>query len=161
MRIPINLRQLETKTVALKGELNPSELELEELDELIHVSETLKYDLEAEKIDQSVLVQGTLTLPLDCECARCLRPVRHLIEFAPWICHIPLEGPDKAEVINDSVDLTPYIREDILLEFPQHPLCEPDCGGLPAENAGTARQSNDTSQNPESSPWSELNKLKL
>ena len=31
---------------------------------------------------------------------------------------------------NDCVDLTPFVREDILLEFPQHPLCKPDCGGL-------------------------------
>ena len=42
---------------------------------------------------------------------------------------MPLEGEEKANVINDLVDLTPYLREDIVLAFPQHPLCRPNAAG--------------------------------
>jgi uncharacterized protein len=162
MRPLINLRHLEKKNVLLQGELTPSDLDLEELDELIHVSEPLKYEIEAEKVDQAILVRGTLSLVLDCECARCLRPFQHEMVLDDWACHLPLEGPDQAEVVNDSVDLTPYIREDILLEFPQHPLCEINCTGLPAWKPGRVKQSSGASKSSEvSSPWSELNKLKF
>jgi uncharacterized metal-binding protein YceD (DUF177 family) len=60
------------------------------------------------------------------------------------------------------VDLTPFVREDILLEFPRHPLCEPQCRGLPKMSAGKAKKSDGTGTTDVGSPaWAELNKLKL
>jgi uncharacterized metal-binding protein YceD (DUF177 family) len=60
------------------------------------------------------------------------------------------------------VDLTPYLREDILLEFPQHPLCDPECGGLPDAKSGNANNATSAGKpNEGSSAWAELNKLKL
>mgnify|MGYP001279693745 CR=1 FL=1 len=112
----------------------------------------------AGNIDESLLVQGRFSLPLDCECVRCLKPFSHVISFEPWACHIPLEGEDKATVENDCVDLTPYLREDIFLAFPRHPLCEPECGGL-ARPPGEAGHS--AGSTTESAVWAELNKLKL
>ena len=53
--------------------------------------------------------------------------------------HLPLEGEEAVSVVNDCVDLTPYVREDILLEFPQHPLCEPECRGLRNASIGKAK----------------------
>jgi uncharacterized metal-binding protein YceD (DUF177 family) len=56
--------------------------------------------------------------------------------------------------------LTPWVREDILLEFPQHPLCKRDCSGLRTGSAGTAKTSSGPPE--EGSPaWKELNKLKF
>ena len=49
------------------------------------------------------------------------------------------EGEDRVAVDNDCVDLTPYLREDILLEFPQHPLCKPECRGLKKTSTGKAK----------------------
>jgi uncharacterized protein len=162
MRPLINIRHLERKSVPLQGELTAAELDLENLDELIHVSDSLNYDLEAEKVDQAILVQGRLSLMLECECARCLRPFQHELELPDWACHLPLDGPDRVDVVNDVVDLTPFIREDILLEFPQHPLCGTNCKGLPARKPGRVKQSSGASPSSEvSSPWSELNKLKF
>jgi uncharacterized metal-binding protein YceD (DUF177 family) len=74
---------------------------------------------------------------------------------------LPLSGPEKAEIKDDSVDLTPYLREDILLEFPQQPLCEADCAGLPNRAGKNARQTKSASPTPGASVWSELNKLKF
>jgi uncharacterized metal-binding protein YceD (DUF177 family) len=55
------------------------------------------------------------------------------------------------------VDLTPFVREDILLGFPQHPLCKPDCGGLKKNQA----QKTGGRDKSESAAWAELDKLKL
>jgi uncharacterized protein len=163
MPLLINIRHLEKKpTLTLSGELSPAELELESLDELVQAKLPLQYDLEVQELDKGILVQGSLRLTLRCECARCLKPFTHELMLDGWTCHLPLEGQEKVPVCNDSVDLTPYLREDILLAFPQHPLCKPECGGLPgplrnlASDAGVVPKSNETS-----SAWAELDKLKL
>jgi uncharacterized protein len=156
----VNLRQLEQHNVRLEGELAAPELDLEGVDELIRLEEPLRFALEAQALDQGVLVQGSLGVNLACECARCLRPFSHRLELNPWTCLLPLEGEDRAVVVNDYLDLTPYIREDIILEFPQHPLCKPECGGLPKNTVVKTQKTGGTGQTKEnSSAWAALNKL--
>jgi uncharacterized protein len=93
---------------------------------------------------------------------RCLKAFRHELNLDQWAAHIPLQGDEAVKVVNDCVDLTPFVREDILLEFPQHPLCDPDCRGLPDKTKGKARQTSGNGKPGEgSSAWSVLNKLKL
>lgn len=162
MSLLINLRHLEHKELELKGELSAADLELDELDELIHAPNDLHYDLEAQQLDSNLLVHGKLKITLECECARCLKPFEHELNIDPWAVHLPLSGEDKITMSGDTVDLTPYIREDILLAFPQHPLCESECGGLKSQPSIGANGSSGTKQTDEtSSAWSELNKLKL
>ena len=158
MAVSVNLRHLENKNVRLEGELPATELQLEQMDEMIQAHAPLKYDLEVERSGQSLLVNGTVDFTLDCECVRCLRAFPHPIHLEPYHLVVPLEGEEKAEVANDLVDLTPYLREDILLAFPQHPVCETECDRLPPsspaseENGGSAQGK---------SAWDELNKLKF
>ncbi len=161
MALLVNLRHLEKDSVRLQGPLPVSELDIDDLDELIHVRQPLEYDLEVQKLDKSILVQGRLELTLDCECARCLKPVAYRLELELWACHLPLEGEEQVPVANDCVDLTPYVREDILLEFPQHPLCKPECGGLPRSAPGRKKSTGGSGQTKEASAWAELNKLKF
>jgi len=74
--------------------------------------------------------------------------------------HLPLDGPEKVVLKNNQADLTPHLREDILLEFPQHPLCDVGCAGLPNRlNAG--KKTEGPGQTPNASAWAELNKLKF
>jgi uncharacterized metal-binding protein YceD (DUF177 family) len=65
-------------------------------------------------------------------------------------------------VANDCVDLTPYVREDILLEFPRHPLCNLECRGLPKTSVGKSKNASSADKT-EAGPsaWAELNKLNL
>lgn len=156
--VQVNIRHLENKNVRLEGEIAPAELELTDVDELIHANEPLHYELEVEQNGQNLLVTGKLALTLDCECVRCLRPVRHKIVLDPYNALVPLEGEDAAPVVNDLVDLTPFIREDILLAFPQHPACEAECESLPQLSG--AEQSGGSALG-EKSAWDELNKLKF
>ena len=154
MRPEVNLRHLEEHPVSLEDELTPEELDIDTKGTLIRITEPLEYEIEVQTMEDGLLAQGTLRLTLDCECARCLKAFRHKLDFPGWTAHIPLEGEEKAPVVNDVVDLTPYVREDIVLAFPQRPLCGPDCKGLP----GTEKSSEVPLT---SNPWAELNKLKL
>ena len=161
MPLLFNLHQLEAKNLRLAGELPVQELELEQVDELIHPRQPLYYSLEAQQLADGILVQGQLKLSLECECARCLKPFECLLVLERWACHLPLEGEEKVLVVNDSVDLTPWVREDILLAYPQHPLCKPECGGLVKKPTGQLKTPGGSKSKEVSSPWAELNKLKL
>jgi len=154
--LSVNLRHLELDDLQLEGELSLEELDFELRDEMIRVEKPLRYDLQVEKLHDSILVQGKLEIALKCECVRCLKAFEHKLKLQHWALHLPLEGEDAVSVENDCVDLTPFVREDILLEFPQHPLCKPDCGGLKKPEKNKAR---DRQEKP--SAWAELNKLKL
>jgi uncharacterized protein len=162
MPLLVNLWLLEEDSIRLQGELPVAELDLDPHDEVIRIGPPLVYDLEVERFETGLLAQGSLTLPLDCECVRCLKPFQYIVKLDPWRCHLPLEGEEAVPIINDCADLTPTVREDILLEFPQHPLCEPECRGLPNTLLGNLNQSASTAESEAGSPaWAELNKLKL
>ena len=158
MPVIVNLRHLEDKNLELQGELSAQELDFEKVDEMIHPKEPLHYDLEIEKNGSNLLINGALKMTLDCECVRCLLPFTYDISLDPYDLLVPLEGEDKARVDNDLVDLTPYLREDTLLAFPQHPLCEADCDRLPPVKESKQAA---TSEQGQKSAWDELNKLKL
>jgi uncharacterized protein len=151
---------LEAHEVELEGELSAGDLDIETHDEVVEVGGPLYYKLEAQKIENALLVQGSLRLQLDCQCVRCLKAFQFQLELDPWTLHLPLSGEDAAPVSNDCVDLTPYIREDILLEFPQHPLCERECRGLPKTSVGRPKSAKNADA-VGSPAWTELNKLKL
>lgn len=161
MALTFNLRHLEKKNLRLQGEITATELEIEALDELIHTPKPLAYDLEVQRLEGNVLVQGSLVLELQCECVRCLKSFRYQLELADWTCLLPLTGEDAVAINDDLVDLTPFVREDILLGFPQHPLCEPECGGmqLPPQ---TEPEKTKRSRPAQGSPvWTVLDQLKL
>ena len=162
MPLTFNLRHLEEKNLHLKGELPPSDLDAEGLDELVRVNQPIAYDLMLERLSNSILVHGSLSAVLECECARCLKKFQKAVELDPWNADLRLSGEEMVAVDNDSVDLTPLIREDILLAFPQHPLCEIECSGLPKAPQKLATHGGGADQSGEgSSPWAELNKLKF
>ena len=157
MSLKVNLRHLEEEGIRLKGELPVAELDLGVNDELVRSEKPLRYDLSVELLHDAVLATGSLVLPLECECARCLKKFKTELKLTGWAAHLPLEGEDKVAVENDCVDLTPFVREDILLDFPQHPLCRPDCAGLKSKTARKA----EAVEKPASDAWAKLDKLKL
>ena len=138
------------------------ELDIDTRDEVIQVAQPLEHDLEVQKLEDGLLVQGRLRLDLECQCVRCLKPFRYRLELEGWSLPFAVAGRGCVAVVNDCVDLTPYVREDILLEFPRHPLCDPECRGLPRTSVGRARNHGSTGETGVgSSAWAELNKLKL
>ena len=162
MPLVVNLRHLEAHNIRLKGKLPVKELDIDTRDEVIQVRQPLVHDLEVQKLEDGLLVQGQLHLALECQCVRCLKPFRHHLKLDNWTCHLPFQGEERVAVVSDCVDLTPYVREDILLEFPRHPLCNRECRGLPKTSVGKSRNTSGAGQTEAgSSAWAELNKLKL
>jgi uncharacterized protein len=162
MALTFNIRHLEHKNLELQGQMALEELDLEPVDIVVHPQAGLTYDIEIQKFENNILVQGSLSLPLKCECVRCLKSFPYQLELPDWSCLLPLQGEDAVPIINDTVDLTPYLREDMLLNFPQHPLCEPECDGikLPAQTE-QKKQKPSGAKPPGESVWTALDKLKL
>ncbi len=157
-----NIRHVEQKTLELRGELPIEELDWGPEDECVHTPDPVIYDLEVQELDNAWLVQGHVSLKLHCECVRCLKEFVQVIDFPDWACHLPRSGEDAPVIKNDLIDLTPYIREDILLAIPQHPLCEAGCPGLGPSKAITGSKGSDVARDDtDSSTWAALNKLKL
>jgi uncharacterized protein len=162
MPLQINLRHLEEHSLHLEGELSVSELDITLRDDVIQLTQPLEYKLEVQKLEDGLLIQGSLRLPLKCQCVRCLKSFELPLEIDSWTSHLPLQGEEAVPVVNDCVDLTPAIREDILLEFPQHPLCERDCQGFRGASTGDSETTNSSGQSGVGSPaWNDLDKLKL
>lgn len=160
MPLLVNLKQLEDRNEQLTGELPVDELGLDFRDEVVEFALPLKYQLEAQHLQDSLLVSGSLELPVTCACIRCLRPMPEVLRVRNWACHIPLEGEDRPPIVRDSVDLTPYIREDMVLALPTHPVCRDDCPGLAGKTKPPLRAAVGKAETV-ASPWDVLNKLKL
>ena len=162
MSLRVNLRHLEAHSLHMKGELPISELDIDTHDEAIKLGGPLTYDFEVQRLEDGLLLQGRLDLSLECQCVRCLKNFEYALTLSNWTLHLPLTGEDAAPIVNDCVDLTPYLREDILLGFPQHPLCNQECSGLPASFVRRGKNTSSTGQaGPGSSAWDELNKLRF
>lgn len=161
MPLVVNLRHLANHNVRLQGKLPSGDLDLETHDEMIRVNSPVLHDLEVQLLDDNLLVLGSLRVTLACQCVRCLKPFTCNLNLAEWTCLLPLKGEESVPVSSDCVDLTPFIREDILLAFPQHPACDPKCRGL--AGMATGRKQTGGRDVTESSPsaWSALDKLKL
>jgi uncharacterized protein len=74
-------------------------------------------------VSGGVIVEGTVTTVMDCQCGKCLRAYQHPVNLRN-ICHF-YEKSSKEEI-----DLTPDIREDILISLPQNFICDESCKGL-------------------------------
>lgn len=162
MPLLISLAALHNGTVHLEGELTPDELQLETLDPCIEARSPIRYSLKADIVGKELLVEGSLETTFHCRCVRCLKPFEYELSIDPWTSLVELEGEDAAPIVHESVDLTPQVREDSFLALPQHPVCNPECQGMPLQPA-TPKQSQDLSDESRQVPsaWSILDTLKL
>jgi uncharacterized protein len=88
-------------------------------------------DVVLESVLGAVSVTGTVSAPWVGECRRCLERASGGLELA--VRELYTEDGDGEETYTlegDDVDLEPLVRDAVLLELPQAPLCRPDCAGL-------------------------------
>jgi len=162
MPLLADLNELEIEDLQLRGEIPVAELDFDGLDAMVHARQPLRYAFDLQKLGDSLLLTGTLELVLDCECVRCLKPFTHTVRLEGTLMNLPLEGEDAVPIESDAVDLTPPLREHILLAFPPHPVCQPDCGGLSLGAKRRKPAPNWTSPaGGRGSPWEKLDNLKL
>ena len=100
--------------------------------------------------DGSLWANGSLKQPVELTCVACLEKFVHHIKVPAFALHTELHGPE-------TVDLSPFMREDILLNLPAHPRCDRE-GGRVCKAAAAAVAAAETKRK---SDWSALDKLKL
>lgn len=114
----------------------------------------LHYELEAGISEGALWVRGTLTQPVELRCVRCLEAFPFDIVVKDFAAHIMLAGPEV-------VDLTPFMREDILLNLPAYPHCDRE-GGRTCPVAGEMEKEGENAVLEARPPdWSALDRLKL
>ena len=160
MALLINLRHLERDDLTLEGELPVAELDLDIRDEMVRADKPLQYrSCSAEARGQPARARAA-----GFAAGLRVRPLPESLRIPAGIGGLGLPhaacGRGKGTDCSDSVDLTPFFREDILLELPQHPLCKPDCGGLKKPNPEKPKPSS-PGRDQNSSAWAELDKLKV
>jgi len=114
----------------------PGGLGLEDLI-AVPVGAELALDLRLESVMDGVLVTGTVTGPVTGECGRCLTdlsdtltvPVQELFLYPEESIHRD-EDDELPQLVGDLLDLTPTLRDAVVLALPLNPLCREDCQGL-------------------------------
>lgn len=147
----VHVRQIPHEGTHLEGEEKCPIPELES-DE-IRCAGPLKYNLEVGISEGSLWANGTLLQPVELRCVNCLEKFVYQVHVPDFAAHLELRGPE-------TVDLTPAIREDILLNLPAHPHCDREggkhCAGpretRPIEAETHAKREHD---------WGALDRLKL
>jgi uncharacterized protein len=86
--------------------------------------------LELESVSNGVMAGGTIEAPWEGECRRCLDPVRGRLELDVRELFSTEGDPDEVyPLADDEIDLRPLVRDAVVLNLPQAPLCGPDCLG--------------------------------
>ena len=103
----------------------------------VPVGAALELDLRLESVMDGVLVSGVVTAPVSGECGRCLSPVSDALAVRLQELYVyPEASTDHDEedevlaLVGDHLDLTPALRDAVVLALPLTPLCQEDCQGL-------------------------------
>ena len=143
----IHLKQIPADGLHLEGEEDCPIAELEA--ENIHCTGPLQYKLDIGISGDALWAKGTLRQPVELTCVSCLNKFVHTIEVPSFAIHQELRGPEM-------FDLTPFIREDLLLNLPAHPHCDRD-----GKNVCKAPHPEAVEEGMRKPDWSALDKLKL
>ncbi len=116
----IKLQLIPEEGLRIEGDDPPSILDLREA--LYRFEQPIHYALEFSRMEgDAVLVRGTLSTVARARCVRSLEWFDLPLHVPEFTCHHEQPG--------DELDLTPEIREDILLALPQNPVA-PDAKTL-------------------------------
>jgi uncharacterized metal-binding protein YceD (DUF177 family) len=111
----VHLRQIPADGLHLEGE---EECPIPELTkDGIRCVGPLKYKIDVGVSGDALWANGSLVQPVEVACVACVEKFVHNISVPSFAVHTELHGPE-------TVDLGPFIREDILLNLPAYPHCD-------------------------------------
>jgi uncharacterized protein len=143
----VHLHQISPEGLHVEGEQDAEILDLE--DQTIRIKGPIRYVLDIGVSESGLFATGTLAVDLDFACVTCLRRFPYTLRVDDFALQTDLDG-------REMVDLTPFIREDILLALPAYPHCDRE-GGRVCE--GLKNISSEPLAEPD--VWEELDKLKI
>ena len=144
----LHLKQIPSEGSHLEGEENCLIPELES--EGIKCLGPMRYSIDVGISDGSLWVNGVLNQNVELTCVGCLEKFAYEIAVSRFTVHTELTGPEV-------VDLTPFMREDILLNLPAHPRCDREGGRV----CKATHREHEPLEIKRKSDWSALDKLKL
>lgn len=148
----IHLRQIPAEGLHLEGE---EECPIPQLDpKEVRCTGPLRYRLDLGISEGALWAKGELAQPVELHCVRCLEAFPYEITVKDFALHTELAGPEE-------VDLTPFMREDVLLNLPPYPHCDRQGGRIcpVPETDVTAEDQGALEVRPPD--WSALDKLDL
>ena len=150
----IHLRQISVDGRHLEGEEDCPLPELAE--EGIVCTGPLRYALDVGISEDALWANGSLAQPVELPCVSCLERFAYTIEVPDFALHMDLVGPE-------TVDLTPLIREDLLLNLPAYPHCDRDGGRVcpKPQNQPVRPEVDEKLEEARKPDWSALDKLEL
>jgi uncharacterized metal-binding protein YceD (DUF177 family) len=147
--VKVHLKQIPPEGLHLEGE---EDCLIPELDsEGVRCAGPMQYKIDIGVAEGSLWANGSLTQSVELTCVGCLEKFVHDISVPAFALHTELHGPE-------TVDLSPFMREDILLNLPAHPRCDREGARVCKTAAATAAATAETKRKPD---WSALDKLKL
>ncbi len=122
-----------------------------------------------ESIERGVTATGFIDLAWEGECRRCLDPVAGTdrVEIMDiYQVGAPEEVAEIVELIDDTIDLVPMVRDAALLGLPLAPLCGEDCAGPDPDRYPTVTEEEleaaaASEERPPDPRWSALGELDL
>ena len=137
------------------GEEPGSMMELGD-DPFVKVVGDVRYALYAQHVSDELVVRGTLSVDVDLKCTRCTEFFSTTVTDSDFLRAYP------ASKEIDSVDITEDMREDVLLNIPDFPVCSEECKGLCAQCGADLNKGSCSCDNGERpNPWSALDNLDL
>ncbi len=114
--LSIDPRTLPAEGRRLNGTLPPALFALS-ADDPIRPAGPVEYQLHALRDDDSLVLSGVLRALFTLDCVRCLQPLDYRVELTDYSAEIPIEN-------EQIIDLTDWLREDMLFALPSYPRCE-------------------------------------
>jgi len=136
----IDIHELERDQIVFAQQFPARRIDLGE-----DVSQIEPLDTEgtAELIGQDIRLQGHLRTTVELWCARCLEPIRQLVNKDFDLYYRPVKTIAREEEVQidgaelevgfyqgNGLLLEDSLREQILLDLPMKSLCQPDCRGI-------------------------------
>jgi uncharacterized metal-binding protein YceD (DUF177 family) len=152
--VKIHLKQIPAQGLHLEGEEDCPIPELEA--DGTRCTGPLRYKIDVGLSGHALWANGSLAQPVEVNCVSCLEKFPYEIKAPAFAVHLELEGPE-------TVDLTPLIREDILLNVPAYPHCDREGGRICNSPTAKADQEAEAiaAERKRQADWAALDKLKV
>lgn len=151
----IHLKQIPPEGLHLEGEEDCPLADLGSPD--IECVGPLHYHLDLGISDGALWGTGAISQRVDLRCVSCSERFEHEISVPAFALHTELHGPE-------TVNITPFMREDILLNLPPYPRCDRHgnrtCLG-PKITISETGPGSPASAGKREHDWEKLNKLNL
>ncbi len=150
----IDIPKLKPEGEWFEGHEDPVILELGQENHM-RLPGPIHYHLWAQPVCGKLVVKGDLALGIELECGRCTDFFSTTIRDSSFLRDYDISGGV------ETVDVTPDIREAILLAWPAYPVCGETCLGLCPRCGCNLNSGKCSCHPPEGNLWGALEGLKL